>query len=277
MAQGVAGAERILPATFVVIVATVTLYGLTAFPVTRRLGVLRPARSRPLLVGGAPWAVDLGRALGSAGLDVLMWAGAERQRARIEEAGLALAPGEPLAAASGAGAELEGITGVLLLTEDDDFNALAAMTLRESVEGPVHRLAPAVGRQGVVAPYTGGEPPFRTGLTGPEPARRYEAGAVLTRHADAASRPVTRCSSSSAPTGGSHRSPTHVHRTPGRAMSPCSSVPRPGSRRPEGAAAFPGVRAALLLPVTGAGPLCSDDRSAMTATKAVKAAKGHRA
>ncbi|MEU6923192.1 hypothetical protein [Streptomyces sp. NPDC046631] len=67
VAQGVAGAgaERILPATFVVIVATVTLYGLTAFPVARRLGVLRPARSRPLLVGGAPWAVDLGRALGS--------------------------------------------------------------------------------------------------------------------------------------------------------------------------------------------------------------------
>ncbi|MFG3531833.1 cation:proton antiporter [Streptomyces sp. NPDC047917] len=187
VARGVDGAERILPATFVVIVATVTLYGLTAFPVARRLGVLRPARSRPLLVGGSPWAVDLGRALRSAGLDVLMWAGAERQRARIEEAGLPLAPGELLAAASGAGAELEGITGVLLLTEEDDFNALAAMTLRESVEGPVHRLGPAAGSQGVVAPYTGGEPLFCTGLTGPELARRYEAGArVTTRRADGA-------------------------------------------------------------------------------------------
>ncbi|MFI5773082.1 cation:proton antiporter [Streptomyces sp. NPDC051658] len=159
----------------------------STFPVARRLGVLRPSRSRPLLVGGAPWAVDLGRALSSAGLDVLMWAGAERQRARIEEAGLPLAPGELLAAASGAGAELAGITGVLLLTEEDDFNALAAMTLRESVEGPVHRLAPAADSQGVVAPYTGGEPLFRTGLTGPELARRYEAGArVLTRRADGA-------------------------------------------------------------------------------------------
>ncbi|MEU0628099.1 cation:proton antiporter [Streptomyces sp. NPDC005989] len=185
VARGVDGAERILPATFVVIVATVTLYGLTALPVARRLKVLRPSRSRPLLVGGAPWAVDLGRALNSAGLDVLMWAGAERQRARIEEAGLPLATGELLAAASGAGAELEGITGVLLLTEEDDFNALAAMTLRESVEGPVHRLAPDTDSQGVVAPYTGGEPLFRTGLTGPELARRYEAGArVLTRRAD---------------------------------------------------------------------------------------------
>ncbi|MER7728316.1 cation:proton antiporter [Streptomyces sp. NPDC096323] len=175
--KGIAGAERILPATFVVIVATVTLYGLTAFPVARRLGVLRPARSRPLLVGGAPWAVDLARALSSAGLDVLMWAGAERERERIAAAGLKLAPGELLASATGAGAELEGITGVLLLTDEDDFNALASTTLRESVEGPVHRLAAPSANHGVVAPYTGGESLFGGGLTGPELARRYEAGA----------------------------------------------------------------------------------------------------
>lgn len=175
--KGVAGAERILPATFVVIVATVTLYGLTAFPVARRLGVLRPARSRPLLVGGAPWAVDLAAALRSAGLDVLMWAGADRERARIVEAGLKLAPGGLLASATGAGAELEGITGVLLLTGEDDFNALASTTLRESVDGPVHRLASPSAGHGVVAPYTGGESLFGAGLTGPELSRRYEAGA----------------------------------------------------------------------------------------------------
>ncbi|MGW1225228.1 cation:proton antiporter [Streptomyces sp. NPDC001478] len=175
--KGVGGAQRILPATFVVIVATVMLYGLTAFPVARRLGVLRPARSRPLVVGGAPWVVDLACALRAAGLDVLMWAGAAAERARIEQAGLTLAPGGLLASATGAGAELEGISGVLLLTGEDDFNALAAMTLRESVDGPVHRLlAPAPGR-GVIAPYTGGEALFGGGLSGPELARGYAAGA----------------------------------------------------------------------------------------------------
>lgn len=185
--KDIAGAERILPATFVVIVATVMLYGLTAYPVARRLGVLRPARSRPLLVGGAPWAVDLACALGSAGLDVLMWAGAERERARIVAAGLKLAPGELLASATGAGAELEGITGVLLLTSEDDFNALASTTLRESVDGPVHRLAPPSASHGVVAPYTGGESLFGGGLTGPELSRRYEAGArVVARPAGGA-------------------------------------------------------------------------------------------
>src|SRR5207342_2301890 len=41
VASGIGGAQKILPATFVVIVATVTLYGLTAVPAARRLGVSR--------------------------------------------------------------------------------------------------------------------------------------------------------------------------------------------------------------------------------------------
>ncbi|GAA3007541.1 sodium:proton antiporter [Streptomyces drozdowiczii] len=184
-AHHIGGAERILPATFVVIVATVMLYGLTAFPVARRLGVLRPARSRPLLVGGAPWAVDLACALSKAGLDVLMWAGADEERARIEAAGLELVPGELLASAEGIGAVLEGITDVLLLTGEDDFNALASLTLRESVEGTVRRLAPSAASEGVVAPYAGGEPLFGAGLTRPEIAGKHAAGArVVTRPAD---------------------------------------------------------------------------------------------
>ena len=54
------------------IVATVTLYGLSAAPVARLLGVVRPARTRPLLVGGPPWIVELGKVLAAADLEVLM-------------------------------------------------------------------------------------------------------------------------------------------------------------------------------------------------------------
>jgi NhaP-type Na+/H+ or K+/H+ antiporter len=54
VARGIGGASKILPATFLVIVATVTIYGVTAPPVARLLGVTRPARTRPLLVGGFP-------------------------------------------------------------------------------------------------------------------------------------------------------------------------------------------------------------------------------
>jgi NhaP-type Na+/H+ or K+/H+ antiporter len=181
-AKGIGGAAKILPATFVVIVATVTLYGLTAALAARRLGVSRPARTRPLLVGGTAWVVDLGRALQSAGLEVVMWAGLDQQRERIRRAGLELAPGELLAAATGRGARLEGITAVLLLTDEDDFNALASVLLTETVEGRVYRLAPPQRSHGVVAPYTIGEILFADGMTRPAITKRYQDGARIVAH-----------------------------------------------------------------------------------------------
>lgn len=175
-AAGIPGAGTILPVTFVVIVATVAVYGLTAAPVARLLGVGRPSRTRPLLVGGDPWVVDLGRALRTAGLDVLMWAGGEAERARIRQAGLAVAPGELLAAATGNGKQLEGITAVLLLTVEDDFNALASRVLPDNVDGPVYRLAPPRDNHGIVAPYTGGAVLFGTGLNRAAVNRRFQQG-----------------------------------------------------------------------------------------------------
>jgi NhaP-type Na+/H+ or K+/H+ antiporter len=177
-AQHVGGAQKILPVTFLVIVLTVTLYSLSAVPVARRLGVTRPARTRPLLVGGDPWVIELGAALQSAGLDVLMWAGAETQRSQIRAAGLELATGELLAAAI-EGALLEGISMVLLLTSEDDFNALASTILRGNVDGPVYRLRPQMPGHGVVAPYTGGETLFGAELTGAAVIGRYRRGARI--------------------------------------------------------------------------------------------------
>ena len=147
-AHHVGGASKILPVTFLVIVATVALYGLTAVPVARRLGVTRPARTRPLLVGGDPWVIDLARALRTAGLDVLMWAPSDGQRTQIRQAGLELAPGGQLASAVAQGAEIEGVTAILLLTGEDDYNALAATTLAGNSETPVYRLRSQPIRRG---------------------------------------------------------------------------------------------------------------------------------
>jgi NhaP-type Na+/H+ or K+/H+ antiporter len=185
VAHHVQGASKILPVTFLVIVVTVALYGLTAVPVARLLRVTRPTRTRPLLVGGEDWVVDLGSALQSLGLQVLMWAGFDEERERIKEADLELAPGELLAAATGRGAQLEGITAVLLLTSEDDFNALGSTVLQGSVEGPVYRLAARLPSHGVVAPYTGGEILFDPRLTRYEVSQRYAGGArIRTRPAD---------------------------------------------------------------------------------------------
>lgn len=185
-AQHVGGAAKILPVTFLVIVATVALYGLTAVPVARRLGVTRPARSCPLLVGGEPWVIDLARALRSAGLPVLMWASSQAQRDQISRAGMELAPGELLASAVGQGAELEGITTVLLLTGEDDFNALAGVILAGNSETRVYRLAPRQPSRDVRTPI-GGDTLFTADLTSEIVTNRYNCGArIITQPADGA-------------------------------------------------------------------------------------------
>src|SRR6516162_2541175 len=177
-AAHVGGASKILPVAFLVIVATVAIYGLTAVPVARRLGVTRPARTRPLLIGGDPWVIDLARALRTAGLDVLMWASSDGQRTQITQAGFDLAPGEQLASAVAQGTGFEGVTAVLLLTSEDDYNTLAAATLAGNSETPVYRLPPS--QSGVVASYTPGEALFTPALTHPALTARHTAGARIT-------------------------------------------------------------------------------------------------
>ncbi|MGW6985340.1 cation:proton antiporter [Streptomyces sp. NPDC054932] len=174
---GLRGASKILPITFLVIVSTVVLYALTAGPVARRLGVARPNLTRPLLVGGAPWAIALGMALRSAGLDVQMWAGLNEERERIKDAGIKLARGDLLATATNPRARLEGVNAVFLLTDDDDFNALASVVVEDNVEGPVYRVGPPHESHGVVAPYTGGAVLFGGSLVRHVLASRYEQGA----------------------------------------------------------------------------------------------------
>ncbi|WP_086831081.1 sodium:proton antiporter [Streptomyces sp. NRRL B-24572] len=175
--RGVRGAAKILPVTFLVIVGTVVLYALTAAPVARRLGVVKTTGMRVLLVGGEPWVVDLARALRSAGLDVLMWAGLDEQREEIRRAGLVLTTGDLLATAINPGARLEGITAVVMATDDDDFNALASVVMQDNVEGPVYRVGPPHDSHGVMAPYTGGDVLFGRALARPALAERHGRGA----------------------------------------------------------------------------------------------------
>ena len=184
-AHHVGGASKILPVAFLVIVATVALYGLTAVPVAGRLGVTRPARSRPLLVGADPWVIDLARAFNTASLNVLMWAPADNQRTQIKHAGLELVPGEQLASAVGQGAELEGVTTILLLTDEDHYNALAATTLAGTSGASVYRVASSNGEN----PNTPGETLFDPSLTGPALTARYTTGARITTQSGSAPTP----------------------------------------------------------------------------------------
>jgi NhaP-type Na+/H+ or K+/H+ antiporter len=185
IAKGVGGASKILPVTFLVIVATVAVYGLTAAPVARRLKVLSPERTRPMLIGSQPWVIDLGETLRDAGLDVLMFAAYPDQQRAIESANLPLGQGELSTFALGQTATLEGITDIYLLTDEDDYNAVVDLLLHDlgGEDAPViYRLAPPPAHEAAITPSPDFAMLFGGGLDQSTMASRYQQGARIHAH-----------------------------------------------------------------------------------------------
>jgi NhaP-type Na+/H+ or K+/H+ antiporter len=183
VAAHVGGASKILPVTFLVIVMTVALYGLSAVPVAKKLGVRQVTKPFILVVGGQPWVIDVARALRESGVGVMMAAATQDERDQIKKAGLDLAPREALASALLGGSELpdvlQSMTGVLLLTSEDGFNSLGAIVLAAHPRLPVYRLAPNRGGYGDVGQFDTADILFPQ-LTEGKISRRYQSGSRVT-------------------------------------------------------------------------------------------------
>ena len=149
--DGIAGADLVLPIVFVVIFATVVLYGLTL--VARRLHVAGKQRGLVLVVGGHDWARDLALALQKSGAAVRMWMGPTADREAARAAGLEADHGRMMVDAVEREDELEDVTDVLLVSRSDDLNTVAAAVLRAEVgHGHVFRVAPDPAEQDLLAP-----------------------------------------------------------------------------------------------------------------------------
>ena len=116
---GIEGADKILPIVFVVIFATVVVYGLTGSLVARRLHVAGAQGTLVLIVGGHEPARAIGSALRDAGVGVRLWAGPAAQPA-AHAAGLDAASGRILVDSLNRETELEEVTDALLLSRSDD-------------------------------------------------------------------------------------------------------------------------------------------------------------
>ena len=177
---GISGAGDILPITFIVIFATVVLYGLTATPVARLLGIAGAGARVVLVVGGHTWGRALAKALESAGLGVRLWTGRPDEQAAAREAGLDAGKARLGVDLATREEELEEVSDALLVTESDDFNALAAYELRDELgHEHVYRLAPSGEVLDLVPAYAEGNILFHADLTYAELTRRFEAGATL--------------------------------------------------------------------------------------------------
>jgi hypothetical protein len=176
----VPGAQHILPIVFVAIFATVVIYGLTAAPVARLLGVAEATGRVVLVVGGTPWARAIAASLKSAGLGVRLWSGRAVDQEAARAVGLTAERGKMMLDAISRETELEDVTDALLLTANDDFNALAALALRTELgHGRVYRAAPDLDESDLLAP-AGEQGILGTDeLTSSELGRRFAAGARL--------------------------------------------------------------------------------------------------
>ncbi len=136
-------ATQLVPVVFLVIIATVLVYGLTAGPLARRLGLSRGAPQGVLFFGAHAWARAMAKSLAGAGLDVLLVDTNYRevQAARID--GLRAHYGNILAHEFELRVPLDGIGHLVSQTHNDEVNALACIQFTSTFgRGQVHQLVP---------------------------------------------------------------------------------------------------------------------------------------
>lgn len=123
--------DGLVPATFMVIVGTVTVYGLTAAPLARRLGLSNPNPQGVVFASANPGVRAIAHAVRAAGFPVLLVDNnrANVNAARMEE--LATTYTSILSEHALEASEDAGLGRLLAMTADDDVNVLATLHFRE--------------------------------------------------------------------------------------------------------------------------------------------------
>ena len=129
----IAGADRIVPVVFLVIVGTVVLYGLTAPAVARALGAVRAAPRKLLVVGATPALLARVRDTRGDGVEVDAWAPSAEGRAALEAAGARVVPGEDLLEAGDTESPLAEVASAHVATGDEGLDALLVGVLAEQI------------------------------------------------------------------------------------------------------------------------------------------------
>ncbi len=141
---GFAGAHQLVSITFMVIVGTVVIYGLSAVPVARLLRVAASDPQGVLIVGAHPWARHIGSQLKDQGIRVCL---VDTNYANISEArlaGLTVYYGSALTEGALDSIDFDGIGRALALTSNDEVNSLTALHFSEVFDSEeVFQLPPA--------------------------------------------------------------------------------------------------------------------------------------
>ncbi len=146
--NGIALSPRLSPLIFQAIIGTVAVYGLTAAPVARWLGLAQPNPQGILFVGAHVWARAMARVLREEGFDVALldsnWDNITQARRDGCRAYYTSALSEHLHY----DVPLDGIGRLVALTPNDEVNSLAALHFRDIFSrSGVYQLVPVVASE----------------------------------------------------------------------------------------------------------------------------------
>mgnify|MGYP003665867966 FL=1 len=141
--EGYAAAEQLVPYTFIVIITTVTIYGLTASPVARLLNVAKADPTGVVILGAHNWAREIAQAIKDLGFKVLVADSNWENISKARKSGLQTYYGNILSEYAMDEIDLEGIGKMLSLTPNDEVNSLASIHFSEIFSNShVFQLAP---------------------------------------------------------------------------------------------------------------------------------------
>ena len=176
-------AEQLVPLTFLVIVGTVTVYGLLAGPLAKRLGLSDSNPQGILFAGAEPWIRDVAQMLQDEEIPVLLIDTNYSQVAAAKMAGLPADCASVLSEHVREELDLSGIGRLLALTPNDEVNALAVSEYAHFFgRANAFQLTPwdsPAGRRSSVAEHLRGRLLFDEELHHEEIVRRIDRGAQL--------------------------------------------------------------------------------------------------
>jgi NhaP-type Na+/H+ or K+/H+ antiporter len=147
--NGHARADELVAVTFLVIVGTVAIYGLTAAPLAKWLKLSKPNPQGLLILGAHPFARAFGRAVNDAGFPVVLADTNAGNVAAARMEGLATYHGSVLAEGAHDKLDLTGVGRLLALTPNPEVNSLSVLHFTEQFgRAGVFQLPPDEKRPG---------------------------------------------------------------------------------------------------------------------------------
>lgn len=175
-------ADKFVLATFLVIVGTVVVYGLTLAPVARWLGLSRQDPQGVLFAGASPMVKEIALSLHAEGFTTLLVDTNAENIAAARMAGLPVYYGSIASDRVRNDADLGGIGRLLAMTPNDEINSIAAMEFSERLgSANTYQLAQHESRERHerVPHHLRGRTLFREGITYEALAARFEKGHVI--------------------------------------------------------------------------------------------------